>query len=407
MPTGERLTVDNAAFLARQWILEELPKLTYPEDQFSGRGIVICGGAGTKYAACTWVCLRALRHVGCTLPIEIWHLGGREYNPAFDSLCQQFGAVHVDASQVKLAYPHAHLAGWELKPYAITWSRFAEVLLLDADNVPVVDPEFLFDTLQYQQAGAIFWPDYAARRYKPSESVWKVFGVPYDGRTEFETGQVLVDKRRGWQALQLANWYSERSPFYFRFVLGDTGIFKHAWGVSETQHYVIPKGIHSLNGCMCQHAPDGRRIFQHRNFRKWQLESDANVRRPGFLMEDECQRWVVELGREWSPAAQTLPAAQDKADVDAAAHEWVYTRVGHDQRRIVLRGDGTFAKNGAACERYWTVRDGRLKIAASDGRLTMDLEPDGAGGWRGKWLIYEGMPATLTPPVDRATRGAR
>ena len=48
--------------------------------------------------------------------------------------------------------------------------------------------------------------------------------------------------------------------------------------------------------------------------------------------------------------------------------------------RWLFRGDGTFAAGGAGCERYWTIRDGRLLIAGDDGRLTMDLSAD--GGWR-------------------------
>ena len=49
----------------------------------------------------------------------------------------------------------------------------------------------------------------------------------------------------------------------------------------------------------------------------------------------------------------------------------------------MFRGDGTFAAGGAGCERYWTIRDGRLLIAGDDGRLTMDLAPTADGGWEG------------------------
>jgi hypothetical protein len=58
---------------------------------------------------------------------------------------------------------------------------------------------------------------------------------------------------------------------------------------------------------------------------------------------------------------------------------------------MVFRGDGTISVGGAGCERYWTIRDGRLLIAGDDGRLTMDLTLAADGGWEGRWLVYEKM----------------
>ena len=57
----------------------------YPEARFHGRGIVVCGG-GDKYFPCAWVCIRMLRHVGCTLPIELWHVGQAELPDAVRAL---------------------------------------------------------------------------------------------------------------------------------------------------------------------------------------------------------------------------------------------------------------------------------------------------------------------------------
>ena len=392
-------TVDNAALQARKFAETELPQLIYPEGRFSGRGVVIVGG-GTKFWPCVWTCLRALRHVGCKLPVEIWHRGQRfnEYNAAFDQLCQGFGAVHVCSEDVRDLHPHARLNGWELKPYAVTWCSFEEVLLIDADNVCVIDPTFLFDCPEQQATGTCLWPDY--HRTPKSSGVWKIFGHAYVNEPEIESGQVVCDKRRAWAALQLANWYCERSDFYFRHVHGDKEIFHHAWRVLQQPYAMTEKPIHSLKGTMCQHdfaSRQNRRIFQHRNWNKFVLETGDNEPRPGFLLEAECLQWIAELAREWSPAAQTLASAADKAAVKAAARRWRYTRVGKDARDVVLRDDGTFASGGAGCERFWTIRDGRLLISHSDGRLTMDMEPDGDGGWRGAWLIYEKMSVTLTP----------
>jgi len=60
-------------------------------------------------------------------------------------------------------YPARILNGRELKAFALLHSAFREVLLLDADNVPLVAPAFLFETKQFADTGAIFWPDYDPR----------------------------------------------------------------------------------------------------------------------------------------------------------------------------------------------------------------------------------------------------
>ena len=47
----------------------------YPADRFSGRGIVICAG-GARLLTGAWVTINILRRtLGCTLPIQVWHLG--------------------------------------------------------------------------------------------------------------------------------------------------------------------------------------------------------------------------------------------------------------------------------------------------------------------------------------------
>src|SRR5262249_22048447 len=128
--------------------LASLPE--YPNSLYEGRGIVICGG-GEKYFTNAWVCINMLRHLQCPLPIEFWHLGARDLNEAMRELLEPLLVRCVDAYEVRKRYPVRLLGGWELKPFSILHSRFRYVLLLDADNVPVMNPEFLFDAAQFQE----------------------------------------------------------------------------------------------------------------------------------------------------------------------------------------------------------------------------------------------------------------
>ena len=179
-----------------------------------------------------------LRELGCTLPIEVWYLGEGERNRAWEELVAPLDVRCVDAHEVRKQHPHARLNGFESKPYAIQWSRFAEVLYLDADNVPVRDPTFLFDTPQYAGCGAIFWPDY--HRLSRDRAAWRVFGnVPYRDEPEVESGQVVIDKARCWRALTFANWCGERSAFFFNHVYGDKELFHLCWR-KLGQEYAMP-----------------------------------------------------------------------------------------------------------------------------------------------------------------------
>ena len=96
--------------------------------------------------------------------------GPEELDRLMINLVGRFGVECVNAQEVEKKYPRRMTGGWELKPYAIIHSRFAEVLLLDADNVPIGDPSFLFDEPAYQKTGAIFWPDYG--RLAPKRQIW-------------------------------------------------------------------------------------------------------------------------------------------------------------------------------------------------------------------------------------------
>src|SRR5262249_48229832 len=140
-----------------------------------------------------------------------------------------------------------------------------------ADNVPVVNPEFLFDTPQFRDTGAIFWPDRVPTRQRRTARIWRSCGLRQPKEPEFETGQLLVDKERCWRALRLALWFNENSDFYYQHVHGDKETFHLAFRKLRKLYSLVPKPLHSLEGTMCQHDFEGRRIFQHRSNNKWHL----------------------------------------------------------------------------------------------------------------------------------------
>jgi ADP-heptose:LPS heptosyltransferase len=283
----------SSAGMACERFIKTIPD--YP-DRYDGRGIVICGG-GVRLFTNAWVCINMLRHLGCTLPIQLWHFGRNEVDGPMKALMSRFGVQCVDALRMRKKHPVRLLKGWELKSYAILHSPYREVLLLDADNVPVVNPESLFTTSEYRATGALFWPDFLRGRDKKNMAIWRSFGLRMPDELEFETGQILVDKSRHWRALCLCLWMNENSDFFYRYLHGDKETFHLAFRKLKESYALIPKPIHPLEGTMCQHDFAGRRIFQHRNMEKWDLFFNKRIN--GFWLEKECRGYIANLRRVW------------------------------------------------------------------------------------------------------------
>jgi hypothetical protein len=237
-----------------------------------------------------------LRRLGCALPVELWHLGPEELDESMRALVDELNVRCVDVKEANRLDPIRRLGGWESKAYAIVHSRFAEVIYLDADNGPLVDPERFFETPQYRATGAIFWPD--CTRTKSAEAIWRSCGVRRPAGAEFESGQMVVDKRRCWRALQLAIWFNAHSDFYYQHLLGDKETFHLAFELMDKSYALAPNPVRLLAGTMCQHDFRGRRVFQHRNMDKWDLLR-GNRQVAGFRNENLCREFVAELRARW------------------------------------------------------------------------------------------------------------
>jgi hypothetical protein len=213
-------------------------------------------------------------------------------------LLSTYGVRCIDAFQIRKRFPIRRLRGWELKPYAMLQSSFHEILLLDADNVPVRNPEFLFESCGLTRTGAIFWPDYEGQNDPRAKPIWRSCGLRRPNEPEFETGQILVDKARCLEALSLTVWFNANSDFYYRHLHGDKETFHLAFRKLKQPYSLVPHPVISLQGVMCQHDFEGRRIFQHRNADKWDLTL-KNKCIAGFLLEAECREHIRRLRKLW------------------------------------------------------------------------------------------------------------
>ncbi len=355
-----------------------------------------------------WVNVKLLRHFGCQLPIQLWYLGDCELDPYLRRLLEPLGVECVDARELEKTQPARILCGWELKLYATLHAPFEQVLFLDADNGVVCDPSYLFDTPEFKQHGAIFWPDYACWTLKPG--VWRVFGMHDMAEPEvaqheraFESGQYLIDKARCDRELRLALWYAEHSDFTFQHVYGDKECFHLAWRKLNTPYAMPTAGPGWNTHTIVQYDFRGQIVFQHRCQDKWRFGGNRRVE--SLCNEELCFEFVGELARQWSGVLwqNELPTQAERQTIDSLlGRRCLYRRMHHDERIIRLDQQRVISDGAAECERLWHVNhvDDQpvLTISRLD-RPTCHLRRDHEGTWRGAWLEHERMPIELIPWV--------
>ncbi|CAI5740554.1 unnamed protein product [Hyaloperonospora brassicae] len=238
--------------------------------------------------ATVWTLRKVLK---CQLPIEIWYLDTEFENKQDAMKPLKALAVNNEISIITLRkIMDRHASGFRAKVFAIYNSHFERILFLDADNVPSRDPSFLFSSPEFVENGAVFWPDF----WHPGHTIfninnqsilWELLDMPFIDMFEQESGQILIDRRRHAEALELVKFYTFYQPSYFdqmKLVHGDKDLFRLAWLKLDASFHMIktPPAIAGkiVNGTFCgltmvQHDAQGNVLFLHRNSHKLMGES--------------------------------------------------------------------------------------------------------------------------------------
>jgi alpha 1,2-mannosyltransferase len=276
------------------------PASSYPEEAYSGRGVVIVGG-GVKYTPPAYACVHFLRKAGCTLPIEVW-LPPSE--PVPEIVANEFTPLGATVRQLADEFPEGTLTGvkkFVYKPAAILASSFSEVFLLDADNLPIQDPSYLFDHPLYSAHGLLMWQDFWP--CQAQNKTWELLGIPENRRPlgSHESGQMIVDKRRGWQPLLLSLYLNLRGDIFYSMFSeigqGDKETYPFAWLALNQTYGLVPFGVYALGyiesgehrgTAMLQRGPDGSALFVHAHMPKVDLRVEDHF---------EKRNWNVLTGK--------------------------------------------------------------------------------------------------------------
>ncbi len=379
----------------------------YPRDRFEGRGIVICAG-GPRYFVCAWILISLLRRVyRVDLPIQLWHLGRGELSEEMQRLLEEQRVEVIDAEAVIARHPARVAGGWPLKPYAIQQSRFREVLYLDSDIVPLVDPVDCFDWESYRNAGMLMWPDIVD--LKAANPIWRDLGLEPRDCTSVEAGVLLVDKERAWTVLDVAVLLNEHVEEIYQAIYGDKDTFLLSSLLVGRDPTLVPHRPFTFDIDLVQRDPAGEPVLQHRTGSKWSL-TDAN--RPVAVAEltQPCEDALAELRQRWSGTIFNAPprsqrAAQEQAHL-IGLRFFHYEPMGSDGRQLELLPAGRVGEGRGVFEQHWAVveRDGMLVLQFySSARLCVELMKRDDGGWDGRSITPAAFSARLIEAAARQT----
>lgn len=240
-----------------------LPSIKFAKHIKSGTKGVVYTGTGS-HAHNVIMSVLLLRETGCVLPVEFVYVAGQVHPVDLDWI-RSFNITPVDMSPFLVDYNHKWSKGeWRLgcgKVFSILASSFEEVLFMDPDNFALQDPTFLFDTKMYRKYGSIFWPDYPLR--KRGIAMWEVFDMQdrFWNELEFESGQIVINKRASWRGLIMTMHLNVEAKYYFKHFLGDKETFFWGYAYSETPYFLVPTYIHNVGLVVNEENPKGNTLI--------------------------------------------------------------------------------------------------------------------------------------------------
>lgn len=162
----------------------------------TGRGIVMVINDTTTLAGV--LSIITLRRNLCKLPVLVCYLD--DLSGSNRKFIESIQNVSTMALGPKLDLPLESIRGTQARVYALIYSPFKEVLLMEPDVLFFKNPEYLFNDPHYTQTGALFWKD---RKY---QSYWdkKVYNwtrklIPY----RKEDNRILDKKGGNYQSRDL------------------------------------------------------------------------------------------------------------------------------------------------------------------------------------------------------------
>jgi hypothetical protein len=194
--------------------------------------------AGGRYAKYGYATCRFIREVlKDSTPIEVW-VGS-------DETLENWGipdCLHRQSTETK--------GGWPLKADAVFNSCFRHIVFLDSDCIPLVPAADLTSIPEYQETGAVFFPDIC--NHRRSDWAFPALGLKINSVSEMEAGQLIIDRARHLLAIELVCYFNHHPEFFYRHNHGD----KDLWALAFAR-----LGIPFTTSVPCENKEWGLRHF--------------------------------------------------------------------------------------------------------------------------------------------------
>lgn len=211
-----------------------------------GDGIVYLGGG--EYFQLAFLSIKTLRSNGSKLPVEVIVPTEEDYDVDFCNklLPMLNGECKLISDFLPENIVH-NITGYQLKNVALLVSSFERVLYLDADNIPIKNPDAFFNNKPFVNRHLVLWPDLWRRSTSPTFYDIADIKIDYNKRSRnsyfpgdargaladkskysmhdcegaipeasSETGQILINKRVHFKTLILSMYYNFYGPnFYY------------------------------------------------------------------------------------------------------------------------------------------------------------------------------------------------
>lgn len=179
------------------------------------RGIVIIGGG--RFTPMALVSVLMLRKTKSNLPVEVFLPDETDYD---EYTCEVIFKEINARCLVLSRFTKIPIANYQYKVFGILFSSFEDVIFLDADSFPVIDPSKLFRFEPYTSTGLVTWPDFWIS--SATHLFYEITNQPVPNLHEHassESGQILISKRKHGRSLLLALYYNLHGPaFYYKLL---------------------------------------------------------------------------------------------------------------------------------------------------------------------------------------------
>lgn len=251
----------------------------------------------------TYILISELKRLNFNIPVEIFYREGELIDDEVAELTRLY-PEYVVFKKLQKQFNNfqdkwGNQKGWATKVYAILESEYSENFWIDSDNYPIKYCADLFEDLEYQEKGSLFWRDVysidRADQYWSGSDMWKVFNVPPNDGEPFESGQFLINKVKCWKQFSMMLYYTENASLYYQFG-GDAECWRMAWqyvAIQDKTYHVqynyhanleVPYGFmpygpfhkgapnpwrkYGGGTVMVQRDRSGAELFNHRNINK-------------------------------------------------------------------------------------------------------------------------------------------